>query len=103
IPKPKSLIPTLHRMKIARGPQWLGRPGRYLVELRISTNCPRVACTIDVLTPSESRPASGGATTAERHDLTAPRWTLHGLNNGLIFGATCRIVGALPRRLTYAI
>jgi lauroyl/myristoyl acyltransferase len=35
--------------------------------------------------------------------LTSPRWTLHGLNNAFIFGATCGLVGALPRRLTYAI
>lgn len=35
---------------------------------------------------------------------TAPRrWTLHGLNTGLVFGATCRIVRVLPRGLSYAI
>ena len=33
----------------------------------------------------------------------ARRWTLHGLNNGIIFGATLRGVGALPRRVSYAI
>jgi lauroyl/myristoyl acyltransferase len=31
------------------------------------------------------------------------RWTLHGLNNGAIFGATIRGVGALPRSVSYAI
>jgi KDO2-lipid IV(A) lauroyltransferase len=31
------------------------------------------------------------------------RWTLHGLNNGLIFGATCRGVAILPKRVSYAI
>ena len=43
------------------------------------------------------------AITGERGGLASPRWTLHGLNNGFIFGATCKIVGAMPRRLTYAI
>lgn len=31
------------------------------------------------------------------------RWTLHGLNNGLIFGATYRGVRTLPRAASYAI
>jgi lauroyl/myristoyl acyltransferase len=31
------------------------------------------------------------------------RWTLHGLNNGAIFGATYRGVMRLPRRVSYAI
>jgi KDO2-lipid IV(A) lauroyltransferase len=36
--------------------------------------------------------------------LPAPRrWTLHGLNNGLIFSATYHGVRLLPRRLSYAI
>lgn len=30
-------------------------------------------------------------------------WTLHGLNSGVIFGATCRGVAILPRRVSYAI
>jgi lauroyl/myristoyl acyltransferase len=35
---------------------------------------------------------------------TGPRrWTLHGLNNGWIFGATCRGVRLLPRTISYAI
>lgn len=35
--------------------------------------------------------------------LLPRRWTLHGLNNGLIFGATCRSVSILPRSVSYAI
>jgi KDO2-lipid IV(A) lauroyltransferase len=36
--------------------------------------------------------------------LAAPqRWTLHGLNNGLIFGATYHGVRTLPRTLSYGI
>jgi lauroyl/myristoyl acyltransferase len=31
------------------------------------------------------------------------RWTLHGLNNGAIFSATCTGVGFLPRSVSYAI
>jgi lauroyl/myristoyl acyltransferase len=31
------------------------------------------------------------------------RWTLHGLNNGVIFWATCRGVAVLPKKLSYAI
>ena len=31
------------------------------------------------------------------------RWTLHGLNNGLIFSATCRGVSFLPRSVSYGI
>ena len=31
------------------------------------------------------------------------RWTLHGLNNGVIFTLTCRGVSLLPRRVSYAI
>jgi len=39
-----------------------------------------------------------------RHEAARPRrWTLHGLNNGLIFGATNQGVRLLPRRLSYAI
>jgi len=48
-------------------------------------------------------PSAAQPITAERGGLASPRWTLHGLNNGFIFGATCKIVGAVPRRLTYAI
>lgn len=39
-----------------------------------------------------------------RHGAALPRrWTLHGLNNGLIFGATYHGVRLLPRRLSYAL
>jgi KDO2-lipid IV(A) lauroyltransferase len=41
---------------------------------------------------------------ATRHGTRLPqRWTLHGLNNGLIFKATCRGVRALPRPISYGI
>jgi KDO2-lipid IV(A) lauroyltransferase len=51
-------------------------------------------------TPSEpSLPASA----ATRVEGVPRRWTLHGLNNGLIFGATYRGVTTLPRALSYAI
>jgi len=40
---------------------------------------------------------------AERRDRVPRRWTLHGLNNGAIFGATYRGVGVLPRSVSYAI
>jgi KDO2-lipid IV(A) lauroyltransferase len=41
---------------------------------------------------------------ATREGAAVPRrWTLHGLNNGLIFGATCHGVRLLPRRLSYGI
>ena len=52
---------------------------------------------------TEPRAAAAETTSVARGDLPSPRWTLHGLNNGYIFGATCRIVAALPRGLTYAI
>jgi lauroyl/myristoyl acyltransferase len=39
----------------------------------------------------------------DRRDTIPRRWTLHGLNNGTIFSATYRGVGALPRRVSYAI
>jgi lauroyl/myristoyl acyltransferase len=39
-----------------------------------------------------------------RHGAALPRrWTLHGLNNGLIFAATNQGVRLLPRQLSYAI
>ena len=40
---------------------------------------------------------------ADRRDAMPRRWTLHGLNNGAIFGATYRGVGVLPRAVSYAI
>lgn len=36
-------------------------------------------------------------------DLMPRRWTLHGLNNGVIFGLTIRGVRVLPRAVSYAI
>ena len=47
-------------------------------------------------------PAAAKDATPARPDET-PRWTLHGLNNGFIFGLTCRIVGMMPRWITYGI
>ena len=44
---------------------------------------------------------AGGAAATRR--ASARRWTLHGLNNGAIFGATCRGVAVLPRAVSYAI
>ena len=43
------------------------------------------------------------APASDRAAVEPRRWTLHGLNNGLIFGATCRGVALLPRRVSYAI
>src|SRR5689334_11382635 len=45
----------------------------------------------------------GPKSSADRGSPASPRWTLHGLNNGYIFGATCRLVAALPARVSYAI
>ena len=39
----------------------------------------------------------------EGRDAIPRRWTLHGLNNGMIFGATYRGVAVLPRAVSYAI
>jgi lauroyl/myristoyl acyltransferase len=48
-------------------------------------------------------PQTTTAPDSER-DLPVPkRWTLHGLNNGWIFGATCRGVRRFPRRVSYAL
>lgn len=48
-------------------------------------------------------PTTTAAAASER-DLPVPkRWTLHGLNNGWIFGTTCRGVRMLPRRISYAL
>lgn len=46
-------------------------------------------------------PSQGVA--AERAAAVPSRWTLHGLNNGVIFAATCRSVAVLPRSASYAI
>jgi lauroyl/myristoyl acyltransferase len=50
-----------------------------------------------------TNPASPSAAADERGAVMPRRWTLHGLNNGLIFGATCRGVSVLPRQVSYAI
>jgi KDO2-lipid IV(A) lauroyltransferase len=52
---------------------------------------------------SKSPAASPDALIAERGERSSPRWTLHGMNNGVIFSLMCGLVGALPRRLTYAV
>ena len=39
----------------------------------------------------------------ERAAAPPRRWTLHGLNNGVIFWLTCRLVAVLPRRMSYGI
>ena len=39
----------------------------------------------------------------DRRDEVPRRWTLHGLNNGTIFGATYRGVAVLPPAVSYAI
>jgi len=50
--------------------------------------------------PPAAKRASGGAS----RDAPEPRrWTLHGLNNGLIFSLTCTGVRRLPRAVSYAI
>jgi lauroyl/myristoyl acyltransferase len=41
--------------------------------------------------------------TADPQAAAPRRWTLHGLNNGLIFSATYRGVRTLPRAISYAI
>jgi lauroyl/myristoyl acyltransferase len=55
------------------------------------------------MTRGDPQAGAADAIAAERGVLPSPRWTLHGLNNGVIFGVMCSVVGALPRRLTYAI
>ena len=40
---------------------------------------------------------------ADSRDGIPRRWTLHGLNNGAIFGATCRLVAILPRAMSFGI
>ena len=43
------------------------------------------------------------AASASRGQTVPRRWTLHGLNNGLIFAATYHLVSLLPRPVSYAI
>ena len=50
------------------------------------------------------RRAASDAPAVESMPVPVPRrWTLHGLNNGFIFRATLAAVGALPRRMSYAV
>ncbi|MEN3337081.1 MAG: phosphatidylinositol dimannoside acyltransferase [Acidobacteriota bacterium] len=46
---------------------------------------------------------SGEQAVPRRRGVEPRRWTLHGLNNGRIFTATCAGVRALPRPVSYAI
>jgi KDO2-lipid IV(A) lauroyltransferase len=48
-------------------------------------------------------PVADAGAPAARRDSIRRRWTLHGLNNGAIFGATYRLVGVLPRHVSYGI
>ena len=48
-------------------------------------------------------PARDTGAAANRRDSIRRRWTLHGLNNGAIFNATYRLVGVLPRQVSYGI
>src|SRR4051812_37876068 len=59
-------------------------------------------CIIATSNVSE-RDASASQQAPERRDAVPRGWTLHGLNNGAIFGATYRAVMRLPRRVSYAI
>jgi KDO2-lipid IV(A) lauroyltransferase len=43
------------------------------------------------------------STTSTSPEVDPKRWTLHGLNNGLIFGLTVRGVRLLPRAVSYGI
>ena len=55
-------------------------------------------CTIGSLNVSEPAQLPASDALVARRDGVPRRWTLHGLNNGTIFGATYHGVGALPRR-----
>ena len=52
-----------------------------------------------------AEPSAPGATPEAmgRGAAVPRRWTLHGLNNGVIFGATCHGVRLLPPQVSYAI
>ncbi|MGH8637017.1 MAG: lysophospholipid acyltransferase family protein, partial [Burkholderiales bacterium] len=55
------------------------------------------------MTHSATPPGTPGSLDI-RHQAPVPRrWTLHGLNNGVIFGATWHGVRALPRSVSYGI
>ena len=64
------------------------------------------AASLFVLPAILARPRARAATplTADQREMAVPRrWTLHGLNNGLIFTATYYGVRTLPRAVSYAI
>ncbi|MEO8259063.1 MAG: lysophospholipid acyltransferase family protein [Acidobacteriota bacterium] len=52
---------------------------------------------------AETRPADHAVDSASRQIPEPRRWTLHGLNNGLIFRLTCIGVRRLPRAVSYAL
>src|SRR5688500_4755127 len=58
-------------------------------------------CTIASSSQSDGRHLS--MTPLERTEVHPRRWTLHGLNNGLLFRSTVRGVTTLPRAASYAI
>lgn len=55
------------------------------------------------MTVTDLDPVSGTDRDAHRDAPLPRRWTLHGLNNGLIFGATYHGVRTLPRAVSYGI
>jgi lauroyl/myristoyl acyltransferase len=58
----------------------------------------------DRLTVADGGSARDGSPRSRRGGSLMPeRWTLHGLNNGLIFSATYHGVSVLPRAVSYAI
>ncbi len=52
---------------------------------------------------ADPRPGTSASDGASRDVPEPRRWTLHGLNNGLIFRLTCTGVRRLPRAVSYAI
>jgi lauroyl/myristoyl acyltransferase len=52
---------------------------------------------------AETEPVRHGAPPSRQAAPVPRRWTLHGLNNGLIFNATYRGVRVLPRAVSYGI
>src|SRR5947208_7646868 len=60
-------------------------------------------CTIASLNASEPSASAASDLPSGPRDSRPRAWTLHGLNSGVIFRATCRGVAILPRRVSYAI
>ncbi|MCA1585969.1 MAG: MMPL family transporter [Acidobacteria bacterium] len=56
-----------------------------------------------LMTPARGAPSSVPRRTLPGERRTPRRWTLHGLNNGLIFGLTVRGVRILPRAFSYGL